>query len=59
MTGNSATLIDNIFCNDVDCLDMMNGIFYNDIVYPIIFQYSLLTLKNIMQTQNNIFLSAC
>ena len=31
VTGNNATLIDNIFCNDVDCLDMMNGIFYNDI----------------------------
>ena len=31
VTGNIATLIDNIFCNDVDCLDMMNGIFYNDI----------------------------
>ena len=31
VTGNTATLIDNIFCNDVDCLDMMNGIFYNDI----------------------------
>ena len=31
VTGNSATLIDNIFCSDVDCFDMMNGIFYNDI----------------------------
>ena len=31
VTGNTATLIDAIFCNDVDCLDMMNGIFYNDI----------------------------
>ena len=31
VTGNTATLIDNIFCNDVDCLDMMNRIFYNDI----------------------------
>ena len=29
VTGNTATLTDNIFCNDVDCLDMMNGIFYN------------------------------
>ena len=31
VTANTATLIDNIFCNDVDCPDMMNGIFYNDI----------------------------
>ena len=31
VTGNTATLIDNIFYSDVDCLDMMNGIFYNDI----------------------------
>ena len=31
VAGNTATLTDNIFCNDVDCLDMMNGIFYNDI----------------------------
>ena len=31
VTSNNATLIDNIFCNDVACLDMMNGIFYNDI----------------------------
>ena len=30
-TGNTLTLIANIFCNDFDCLDMMNGIFYNDI----------------------------
>ena len=29
MTGNTDTLIDNIFRNDVECLDMMNGIFYN------------------------------
>ena len=29
--GNTATLIDNIFYSDVDCLDMMNGILYNDI----------------------------
>ena len=31
VTGDTATLVDNIFSNDVDCLDMMNGIFYNDI----------------------------
>ena len=31
VTVNTAMLIDNIFCNDIDCLDMMNGIFYNDI----------------------------
>ena len=32
VTGNTVTLIDNIFCKDADhCLDMMNGIFYNDI----------------------------
>ena len=29
MTGNTVTLRDNIFCNDVNCLDIMNGIFYN------------------------------
>ena len=31
VTGDTSTLIDNIFCNDVDCLDMMSSIFYNDI----------------------------
>ena len=31
VTGDTATLIYNISCNDVDCLDMMNGVFYNDI----------------------------
>ena len=33
VTGDTATLIDNrpIFCNDNDCLDMTNGMLYNDI----------------------------
>ena len=55
VTGNTGTLIDDIFCNDVDCLDMMIFI----MIYPTIFQYALLTLKDILQTQNNILLSAC
>ena len=31
LQGNSATLIDNIFCNDITNLNMVNGILYTDI----------------------------
>ena len=31
VSKNSATLIDNIFCNDIQILEFMNGIFYTDI----------------------------
>ena len=31
VSKNSATLIDNIFCNDIQIVEFMNGIFYTDI----------------------------